>query len=317
MRIKKMQSNSSRGIQQEDVRLAADALIAEGLRPTIERVRQKIGRGSPNTVSPMLDNWFAGLAERLGVVNTNQHTSRPPEPVQAAAAALWEAALQSAHHVAEQNFLQATEALSAKSFQIEERETELVAQRQTFTARQIALDEALQLAREQIASLGIRLEEMNFLQRHREAEIKELGKKLKIREDERDAELQRRNDESARHAEERLKLEARATTNERRLLTDLDRERQEVKRGVLVNVEMERRAKAVQFQLESKQTSLMEELNQAEQLLNRERDALSLANERILEFKELLLVRAEPLITKSKRKPFRPIGRAGQGKRKL
>lgn len=312
-----MQPNSSRGIQEEDVRLAADALIAEGLRPTIERVRQKIGRGSPNTVSPMLDNWFSGLAERLGVVNTNQQSSKPPEPVQAAATALWEAALQSAHHVAEQNLLKATEALSAKSFHIEERETELVAQRQAFTARQIALDEALQLAREQIASLGVRLEEMNILQRHREAEIKELGKKLKIREDERDAELQRRNDESARHAEERLKLEARSTTNERRLLADLDRERQEVKRGILVSTEMERLAKAVQFQLESKQTSLMEKLNQAEQSLNRERDALSLAHERILEFKELLVVRSEPLITKSKRKPFRPIGRAGQGKRRL
>ena len=312
-----MQSNSSRGIQQEDVRLAADSLIADGLRPTIERVRQKIGRGSPNTVSPMLDNWFAGLAERLGVVNTNQHTSRPPEPVQAAATALWEAALQSAHHVAEQNFLQATEALSTKSFQIEERETELVAQRQTFTARQIALDEALQLAREQIASLGIRLEEMNLLQRHREAEIKELGKKLKIREDERDAELQRRNDESARHAEERLKLEARATANEHRLLADLDRERQEVKRGALACTEMASRAKTVQFQLESKQTSLMEKLNQSDQLFNRERDALSLANERILELKQLLATRPEDLIAKSKSKPFRRIGRAVQVKRRL
>ena len=49
-----MQSKSTRGVQQEDVWAAADALIAEGLRPTIERVRQKIGRGSPNTVSPML-----------------------------------------------------------------------------------------------------------------------------------------------------------------------------------------------------------------------------------------------------------------------
>ena len=47
-----MQSKSTRGVQQEDVWVAADALIEEGLRPTIERVRQKMGRGSPNTVSP-------------------------------------------------------------------------------------------------------------------------------------------------------------------------------------------------------------------------------------------------------------------------
>jgi len=56
-----MQTKSTRGVQQDDVWAAADALIAEGLRPTIERVRQKLGRGSPNTVSPMLEAWFATL----------------------------------------------------------------------------------------------------------------------------------------------------------------------------------------------------------------------------------------------------------------
>src|SRR4030095_17132254 len=56
---------ASRGIRPEDVFDAADRLLAEGLRPTIERVRQKIGRGSPNTVSPMLERWFASLGAWL------------------------------------------------------------------------------------------------------------------------------------------------------------------------------------------------------------------------------------------------------------
>ena len=54
-----------RGIQESQVWEAADALVHEGLRPTIERVRQKIGSGSPNTVSPMLERWFATLGKRL------------------------------------------------------------------------------------------------------------------------------------------------------------------------------------------------------------------------------------------------------------
>ena len=54
-----------RGIQEAQVWEAADALLHEGLRPTIERVRQKIGSGSPNTVSPMLERWFATLGKRL------------------------------------------------------------------------------------------------------------------------------------------------------------------------------------------------------------------------------------------------------------
>jgi len=55
----------SRGIQEADVFEAADALLAEGKRRTIERVRMKIGRGSPNTVSPMLERWFGTLPDRL------------------------------------------------------------------------------------------------------------------------------------------------------------------------------------------------------------------------------------------------------------
>ena len=43
----------------------AERLLAEGKRPTIERVRLKMGRGSPNTVSPMLERWFVTLGERL------------------------------------------------------------------------------------------------------------------------------------------------------------------------------------------------------------------------------------------------------------
>ena len=56
----------ARGITEHDVFAAADALLVRGERPTIERVRQELGRGSPNTVNRMLDVWWARLAERLG-----------------------------------------------------------------------------------------------------------------------------------------------------------------------------------------------------------------------------------------------------------
>lgn len=43
-----MQRKSSRDLQQREANAAADALLAEGARPTVERVQIKIGRGSPN-----------------------------------------------------------------------------------------------------------------------------------------------------------------------------------------------------------------------------------------------------------------------------
>jgi len=55
----------TRGIQESDVWEAADALLVAGERPKIERVRQKIGLDSPNTVSPILDTWFKHLGIRL------------------------------------------------------------------------------------------------------------------------------------------------------------------------------------------------------------------------------------------------------------
>ena len=87
-----------RGIQEADVFGAADALLAEGKRPTIERVRLKIGRGSPNTVSPMLERWFATLSERLvsiQAVSARQAGNDPdgmPAGVRNAAKLLWETA---------------------------------------------------------------------------------------------------------------------------------------------------------------------------------------------------------------------------------
>ena len=54
-----MQVKSPRGVQQVDVNAAADELLIDQLKPTIERVRMKLGRGSPNTVGPMLDVWFS------------------------------------------------------------------------------------------------------------------------------------------------------------------------------------------------------------------------------------------------------------------
>jgi len=47
-----------RAVSQSDVSHAADSLLRAGERPTIDKVRAKIGKGSPNTVNPMLDAWW-------------------------------------------------------------------------------------------------------------------------------------------------------------------------------------------------------------------------------------------------------------------
>jgi hypothetical protein len=88
-----------RGITPVDVDRAADALLRAGERPTIEKVRQTIGRGSPNTINPLLDQWWRRLAGRLDAGPAALH--RLPEPVAHAAEGLWLQALEEARRRAQ------------------------------------------------------------------------------------------------------------------------------------------------------------------------------------------------------------------------
>lgn len=58
----------TKGITQDQVSAAADALVTAGERPTVEKIRARLGTGSPNTVTRMLDTWRGALATRLSQV---------------------------------------------------------------------------------------------------------------------------------------------------------------------------------------------------------------------------------------------------------
>lgn len=83
----------AKGISAADVARACDALLLAGERPTIERVRQHLGTGSPNTVGPHLDAWFKSLGPRI--VNPAGFAAQEaiPDAVQEAAKSLWDCAV--------------------------------------------------------------------------------------------------------------------------------------------------------------------------------------------------------------------------------
>lgn len=87
------------GVPENDVFAAADAVLARGERPTVERVRLQLGRGSPARVGGLLDQWWARLAERL-----NGETRLPalPGEVSQAFVMVWQQAINLAQGVAEQ-----------------------------------------------------------------------------------------------------------------------------------------------------------------------------------------------------------------------
>jgi hypothetical protein len=93
----------ARGITESDVHAAADALVALGERPTVERIRAHLGTGSPNTVVRWLETWWLGLGERLA--SNRQlciNTANVPEAVAALAGHWWTLALDHARDHADE-----------------------------------------------------------------------------------------------------------------------------------------------------------------------------------------------------------------------
>jgi chromosome segregation ATPase len=132
-----------RGITQDQVNQAADAITAAGERPTVERIRAHLGTGSPNTVTRMLDAWRQGLAERL-----RQASLLPdlPDEVGQAMTALWTQALQHARTEAQQALKAEHEALQRAAADLDARVSEQTAQLAAAEADRAIAIEAAKLA---------------------------------------------------------------------------------------------------------------------------------------------------------------------------
>lgn len=236
---------SNRGIQREDVWTAADSLIADGLRPTIERVRQKIGRGSPNTVSPMLESWFATLAGRLGVNEKNDRPDTIPEELQQAMKNAWEIALAKSREASASEILQVQAHLARDARTLHERETELDQVERVRAVQRQALEASVNSAESMADDALARLSEAQRLARKQEKEIQYSQEKLSVFETDREAARCRNQEIIAGHLQERHKLEERAQLTQHRLLEEIDKARQETKK-----IDCERETASKQFSAE-------------------------------------------------------------------
>jgi hypothetical protein len=143
-----------------DVDRAADALLRAGHRPTIERVRQAIGRGSPNTINPLLDAWWQRLAGRLDAGPAALH--RLPEAVLHAAEGLWLMALDDARRRAQ------AEQGNARSSLARERQ-ELAVRSHVLSIRESELKTRLEQAERRTGQLELEVETLTTLLRKEQA----------------------------------------------------------------------------------------------------------------------------------------------------
>ncbi|MEG0821165.1 MAG: DNA-binding protein [Burkholderiaceae bacterium] len=209
----------ARGISETDVWQAADALLLEGARPTIERVRQKMGRGSPNTVSPFLDTWFRSLGRRIADPGAFSAPPSLPDAISQAAEHFWGVALAEARRDGAAEIAAAQEAAArlVSDAQAAQATARLAAEQSAADAQrlQIALDQAnhaLTKAKVVTAEQAARLGAL-------QDQVGELQQRLTAANAERAAELEQ--------AAQRLALsEERSAATERRAALEIDRERQ-------------------------------------------------------------------------------------------
>ncbi|MGA8707701.1 MAG: DNA-binding protein [Steroidobacteraceae bacterium] len=77
-----------------DVQRAADALLRQGRKPSVAAIREHLGGGSPNTITPLLAKYWEKLGSRLG--DEPESLERVPEALVRVTELLWRRAIEEA-----------------------------------------------------------------------------------------------------------------------------------------------------------------------------------------------------------------------------
>lgn len=283
---------TSRGVQEADVWAAADALLAEGQKPTIEKVRLHMGRGSPNTVAPMLDAWFSTLGARLGLnQQTQELRNSVPNEVLEAAQLLWSHALEHARKAAEQALEKREKAATDLQQQLQAQQAKLAQREEGLLQQKNAMDAALKLAQAQREDLSRRLDEMQQQLSERDQWLEKLRAESTEQRKAQEALREQHSKELESAAQERQRLAEQFAGNERRMLADLDRSRQEAEKLKKQQVEAERAAASRYEELQNRHFQTEEDLLNARAVQGNLQQSLEMANERVQELKALLELR--------------------------
>lgn len=243
------------GVPENDVFAAADAVLARGERPTVERVRLELGRGSPARVGALLDQWWEQLAGRL-----RGETRLPGLPAEMAQAfmAIWQQAITLAQGVAEQALAgqrqvlneerEALGALEASArldvAQARQQAAEAVIARQSVEARLAGLEQLLTERQAQIDDLRAQRDELQAQRDESRAHVAEVRQLLHE---------SREQAEQAREAQQRYTRDV-----EDRAYREIDRTREESKGLALQLKDANARMLTLQQSLQAEQRQLAE-----------------------------------------------------------
>jgi len=250
-----------RGITQDQVNAAADAILSAGENPTVEKVRTALGTGSPNTVTRMLDAWRGHLGERLRQLSTMPEL---PPPVGQAMITLWQLATEHAGQAIAGHFAEERTALEAAR-------SALTTERQDWAARLEAAETvraqaqaAKDLAEHACATLDAQLQDSHALR----TDLVQQRDRLQVQCDQLAAELQGLRGQLVEQqqiaAAERARQEAYVRNLEDRAHQEVDRSRQEAKQWQHRHEAAEQSHREAQLALEARCDASQKQTQQAE-----------------------------------------------------
>lgn len=302
-----MPYRSPRGIQYEDVAQAADALLQEGARPTIERIRLRLGRGSPNTVSPMLERWFGALGQRLLGNAPSTPDDTVPAAVTQAAQALWSLACAAAQSNAAQDWSDRQAAQDTQAQELQAARAQLQAREALLHERVQAMESALALSTQQLHESNERAKAQHTRLEQREHEVRELRSDA-LHSSERLAALQQQLEQAQEQArDERQAIEARHAVHERRWLEEVDRARQETRKSALSLQEQTRKNALLQAQAEAAAAALQTAQGTHAQQLQAAQQALVSAQAQASHHQALLEKERQAVAALARTAPVKPL----------
>lgn len=212
-------------VREEEVRQVADTLLLSGDRPTVDRVRQRLGRGSPNTIALFLDRWWTQLGARLRDLPGQELPGVPPA-VSAALVSLWSSAIDEARGLLKDTLAaQATE-IETRRLAVDEQTSLLERTKSEFERERAALERTVEVVQNQLHMANERHESDLAAVRDLRAETARLLEQREQLQKEL-LELTARLETQAReHEESLLKVRERAEASEKHWIKQVDEVRQ-------------------------------------------------------------------------------------------
>lgn len=217
----------ARGITESDVHTAADELVANGERPTVERIRAHLGTGSPNTVTRWLDTWWKNLGLRL-------QPKRPclkdaPAALAELAGQWWALALQHARESVLEELAEAKQSLADENDELRVQQQNFAEEASELHTKATASAHAERLARTQVAELRQLVDQLQSQLTESTQQRASVDQRLEQLDVARQALEARLHEEQELARSERESLMKHARSVEDRAAREIDQARQQAK----------------------------------------------------------------------------------------